>query len=378
MKTSRLPIALLAVLFSGLAHAQSSVTLYGFVEDGLNYTNNAGSGSTYKMLNGVSGFGLTGTEDLGGGIKTLMKLENGVDVNNGTLQQGNREFGRQAYVGLTSPNLGTLTLGRQYDPTQDMFSIYTGAYKVGGNMASHPFDNDNADWDFRVNNAVKYVSPTLYGLTGEAMYAFSNNANFANNRLYSAAGQYVNGGFQLAVAYLKKNNPNTGSGAISGDGVFTSKSEQNIDAAASYKFGELLLQFAYSHVDVYDPTANAYFYTGLTQPAGGTWSAWKFDNFELNSTYFFTPALFWATSYTYTLGHLTATNASYKPAWHQITTTLDYSLSKQTTVYVQAAFQHVQSAHTGTDFDFAQTPASGGISSSANQFVARVAITHSF
>jgi predicted porin len=52
-----------------------------------------------------------------------------------------------------------------------------GAIAAGGSWAgdigAHPYDNDNADWDFRVNNAVKYVSPTYRGFTAEGMYAFS-------------------------------------------------------------------------------------------------------------------------------------------------------------------------------------------------------------
>ncbi|VVE55241.1 porin [Pandoraea capi] len=64
-------------------------------------------------------WGLTGTEDPGGGLQSVFKLENGFDSTNGRLLQGSREFGRQAYVGLTSREWGAVLIGRQYDPPID-------------------------------------------------------------------------------------------------------------------------------------------------------------------------------------------------------------------------------------------------------------------
>jgi predicted porin len=116
------------------AHAQSSVTLYGIVDVGLSYVNNAQTGRSSAGLRGApqtaltdahatgmsgSRWGLRGSEDLGGGLKALFVLENGFMVNNGTLAQGGAEFGRQAYVGLSSAAAGTVTAGRQYDPLAD-------------------------------------------------------------------------------------------------------------------------------------------------------------------------------------------------------------------------------------------------------------------
>lgn len=49
-----------------------------------------------------SRWGVKGTEDLGGGVKTLFQLENGFDVDTGRAFQGGLLFGRQAYMGLSS------------------------------------------------------------------------------------------------------------------------------------------------------------------------------------------------------------------------------------------------------------------------------------
>src|ERR1700754_949010 len=103
-------------LASGYASAQSSVTLFGQIDEAIAYINNAGGSASYRMRSGAwigSQWGLIGTEDLGGGYRTFFRLENGFDVNTGKLGQGGREFGRQSFVGFGSP-YGTLTFGRQY------------------------------------------------------------------------------------------------------------------------------------------------------------------------------------------------------------------------------------------------------------------------
>lgn len=372
-----------ALVLCSVAHAQSGVSLYGLFDQGLNFTSNADGHSAYQMKSGDtfgSRWGLKGTEDLGSGYHTVFRLESGFNASTGTLAQGGRLFGRQAYIGISSDRYGTLTLGRQYDPTVDMWSDLTAAGNWAGDVASHPFDNDNADYDFRVNNAVKYVTPKFRGLSAEAMYGFSNQAGgFADNRLYGAAARYENGGLTAAVAYLKMNNPGlTSSGAVTSDAVFAGSSEQNIGAGISYRFKKILVGIAYSHVDVYSPVYNGYFTAAGTQPEGGSWKSWKFDNFEVNGQYYFRPNFWLGASYAYTQAQLDSTVGKFSPKWHQISLMLDYDLSVRTSFYVQGAYQHVSGANTGTDFDYAQTPASAGISSTENQMIYRIAMLHRF
>jgi predicted porin len=92
----------------GPVFAQSSVTLYGLLDEGINYVNNvqtaqAGApngrtgASQFAMTSGVmqaSRWGLRGTEDLGGGYKAIFVIENGFDVGTGRFQQGGTFFGR--------------------------------------------------------------------------------------------------------------------------------------------------------------------------------------------------------------------------------------------------------------------------------------------
>jgi predicted porin len=375
-----LPATLLC--FGAIAHAQTSVTLYGLIDEGLNYTNNAGKGSAYQMRSGDSGgsrFGLRGVEDLGAGTAAIFDVESGYDLNSGESGQGGLLFGRQAWVGLRSKQYGQITFGRQYDPTVDLFSAITPSGNWAGDVAATPFDNDNSDWDFRVNNSVKYVSPNLSGFTAEAMYGFSNAAaGFANNRLYSAAGQYQYGGLTAVVAYLRADNAGAGTiGAITSASAIDAAEQQNIDTGVAYKYGHYYGALTYSHTQYDQPTGTSWLASGF-QPPGGRWTSWKFDNIGANGQYWITPDLYLGAAYDYTIGQLDSTVGNFSPRWHQVSLEVNYSLSARTSVYVQGQYQHVENAHTGTAFDDAQSIAAPGPSSTPNQVVVRVAMLHRF
>ncbi|CAE6705513.1 Outer membrane porin protein [Paraburkholderia nemoris] len=83
---------------TSVAHAQNSVTLYGIIDTGLTYVSNDGGSKSISMSSGNesgSRWGLKGSEDLGGGLKTIFQVENGFNSTNGKLGQGSRLFGRQ-------------------------------------------------------------------------------------------------------------------------------------------------------------------------------------------------------------------------------------------------------------------------------------------
>lgn len=359
-------------------HAQSSVTLYGQIDAGLNFTSNANGHHAFAMVSGdtaETSFGLMGTENLGGGLNAVFTLENGVNVFNGQANEGGRLWGRQAFVGLDSEHAGRLTLGRQYDATIDFWSPFTAAGTTIGDFAAHPFDNDNADYDFRINNSVKYVTPTWGGFRAEATYGFSNTPNFADNRVYSVAGSYTQGSLSAAVAYMRLNGAgSTAGGAVGSDAVFLASRQQNIDAGVKWTFSDNSnVGLAYSHVNVYSPTGNAYAADIGTQD----WSSWTFDNIELNGQYFFTPAFSMIGAYSFTHGALTSTSGGDHPNWHVLSLMLNYNLSKRTSVYVEGAWQHTN-AHTGTDLDHVNIIGSAGASSTGNQMVYRVALVQRF
>lgn len=130
--------ALSQTLLAGLvcvplwSRADPDVTIYGLLDTTLRHATHAGAGGGQLSSMGDGAFtgsrlGLRGADDLGGGLKALFSIEQGLDPSAGTLMQvtpsagygqsaapGGRAFGREALVGLSAGNVGRLTLGRQY------------------------------------------------------------------------------------------------------------------------------------------------------------------------------------------------------------------------------------------------------------------------
>ncbi|MFM0290391.1 porin [Paraburkholderia megapolitana] len=376
--------------FAAPVFAQSSITLFGLIDEGFVYTNNtnAQGQASYQLQSGYaqgSRWGLRGSEDLGGGLKAVFTLENGFELNTGKLMQGGRMFGRQAFIGLADDRYGTVMLGRQYDSLVDYLAQMTANGNWGGFLLSHPLDNDNTDNSFRVNNTVKYASQNISGLQFGGTYSFSNGTNFANNRQYSIGTQYTRGPLLLAAAYLQANNPGVGSdGAIAAnDANFTSDLLRVFGGGAKYTFGSATVGLVYTNTNVKNPAGTVYLTdaSGNFLPlvgAGGTLSALKFQNFEVNGKYQVTPTFFVGAQYVYTLVNYEASTGNLKPKFHTLGLMADYNLSKRTDFYVQSAYQKVGGDKTGTVLDNAYIPGAGGVSSAANQFAVRAGIRHKF
>ncbi|MGP8473711.1 porin [Burkholderia sp. PR2] len=379
----RIAAAVAMTILSAPVFAQSSVTLYGLIDEGIDYTNNVGGKHVYELQSGFvqgSRWGLRGTEDLGGGLSAIFKIESGFNVNNGKLGQGGLGFGRQAYVGLANDRYGTLTFGRQYDSVVDYLAQTTANGNWAGYMFSHPYDNDNTDNTFRVNNTVKYASPEIAGFQFGGTYSFSNGTEFANNRQYSVGAQYTNGGLLVAAAYLQADKPSaTSSGAINngGDENFLAKRLRVFGGGINYTFGPATAGFAYTNSHLNQPQSTTYI-SGSILPAVGTLNSLRFQNFELNFKYQFTPALYAGAAYTFTTENFNASSGNAEPKVHQVGLMADYNLSKRTDIYVQGAYQHVAGDKTGTSLDLAYVPGAADASSTSNQFVIRAAIRHKF
>jgi predicted porin len=350
-------------LASGAASAQSSVTLYGEIDGGLAYVNNVADHALYKFTTGVidgSFWGLEGTEDLGGGMKAVSKLERGFSIATG---EGFNDH--PYYVGLGTDTLGTITLGHQYDSIHDYFAPFTLTGGTGGTAFAHPFDNDNANNSFLASNSIKYTSETYAGFSFGGLYAFSNEAGqFANNRAWSVGANYSLGPFSAGAAYLHNNGRgNTAGGAyeplnLPGPDrtVFSAnvQRQNTFGVGASYVIGELTVAGAFSR-SINSGVTNA--------DTGDPASSIALNNYEINATYQLTPAIALAGMYNYTNGS--------GVHWHQGAVQVDYLLSKRTDVYLESIYQRASSGAPAVINT--NDPASGN-----NQLMVAMGIRHRF
>lgn len=173
-------LAALTVCGAGAAVAQtastSKVQLWGIVDAAVRHTTNEGAdrgGKTQLMGGGMSQsrWGIKVEEDLGGGSKALVELENRFNADDGSVST---PFFQLANVGLQG-SFGRLTAGRQWNVLFDVvtstyasfpYSPYMEAYKPELGMAMGA----------RTSNALKYTFATAdRSLVGSLQYSFDEN-----------------------------------------------------------------------------------------------------------------------------------------------------------------------------------------------------------
>lgn len=353
-------------LIGSVASAQSTVTLYGVFDNGIEYVTNARtSGTTGKPLyqldstSGLAGsrWGLRGAEDLGGNLKAIFVLESGFDGNNGKMGQGGALFGRQAYVGL-SGNYGTVTAGRQYDSVVDYVGIFGVSDQWASHRGAHPGDVDNLNNTVRTNNAIKYASPLFHGLTFGGLYSFGGQpGQFSRNQVYSVGVAYTSGPFSAGAGYLNVRNPNAsffgdnpnGGGVAVGNvsaatnpvisGYASAHTYQVIAVGGAYSIGAATVGATYSNTkfmglgDIVASGSNSRGYSGTA----------TFNNAEVNFKYQLAPAFLVGVAYDFTKGSSvssalpTVHNDGVK--YHQFSIGADYYLSKKTDVYLIGIYQ---------------------------------------
>lgn len=228
MKTKQLWICSAIALASSAAHAQSSVTLFGVVDLGVQYTKGAGAGSVRALSNGglsTSRIGFRGTEDLGGGLRAGFWLEGSLNPDNGTgratntnnqptgaTTAGGLTFDRMSYVSLSHDSWGEVRLGHDFIPTH-YNSIYFDPFNANGvaragNLTFAGVGTGPLPTAITGSNTVSYWLPGklggVYGMamvgTGEndSSVANSDDGNFAGARL-----GYASGPFDIAAAFAR-------------------------------------------------------------------------------------------------------------------------------------------------------------------------------
>lgn len=231
MKHSKLAALSVLAMAAGAACAQSSVTLYGVIDTGVErITNYQGTNSSVTRMPGQTGgllpsrWGVRGSEDLGNGTKANFVLESGFSPDKGTnnTNQGGRLFGRSAWVGL-SGGWGSASLGRQYTmyfwSLLDADPMGPAVYGLGSLDSGIP--------GARSDNSIAYKG-TWAGFTAGATYSFGRDStncagetagDYKGCKEFSVLAKYDAPIWGLALAFDEQRGGTGGTGGLTTSGL---------------------------------------------------------------------------------------------------------------------------------------------------------------
>ena len=232
----------------------SSVTLYGIADVGVMHNSNNAGQSESRMSSGYlqpSRFGFRGSEDLGGGLRAVFTMESGLNLTTGANASPTVMFNRQAFMGLSSSQLGTFTMGRQYTPVYDHLILLSGGPTFGisgsavdgvaapGSTAGR-FDNTLSGT--RIDSSFKYTSPDFSGFKVNALWQSRPDASSAKTgQLSSISLAYNAGAISSGLGYIARKCSSLASGCTA-----TADDDKLWAMGAGYDFGVAKLSGIYT------------------------------------------------------------------------------------------------------------------------------------
>jgi predicted porin len=195
MKKSLIALAVLAA--SGTAFAQSSVTVYGKLDQGIK--RGIGEAKTSMAQASGSRLGFRGTEDLGGGLKANFQIEHRFTPDDGNSNVGAPFWAGRSIVGV-SGGFGQIDLGRDYTAafwTQLAGDVF-GWDGVANNAAT---TRGGPATSVRFANGITYTSPSFGGITLRANATVKEGAETNNGTSFQLA--YNNGPISASIASEK-------------------------------------------------------------------------------------------------------------------------------------------------------------------------------
>lgn len=188
--------AALATLGASAAFAQSSVTIYGRLNESIERQKVGTGDPVWVLQNSASRIGFKGTEDLGGGLKAGFQIEHGFSPDTGVA--AGTFWGRQSEVNIGG-GFGTLRLGNftseAYFATADYISMHNHDTGTSSDALYAYLGRDS--------NKIAYRTPSIGGLTLEGAVALSESSNFG--RTIDLAANYAIGPVQLGAGYQRLN-----------------------------------------------------------------------------------------------------------------------------------------------------------------------------
>jgi predicted porin len=244
----------------GFAQAQSSVSIYGYMDTGVVGTNYHGAGTNASTLQtttaiggsieGPSRLGFKGSEDLGGGTSAIFTIETGLNPTNATLSSFNN---RQTFVGLKQNDLGEVRLGTQMTP------IFFNALKTDAgalnNILGDAIWAGNPQGPTGNSGATPYAAASSNGSQSDGFTVRTTNTITLMSDKY--AGFTATGFVTLNDVNTTQTSPTTG-GIVNNNGYGLS---------VNYEWQKLFLTANYMALKSYTSAAT------VVSPTPGIWSA---------------------------------------------------------------------------------------------------------
>lgn len=232
MKSYKMVMAAALAGAATASWAQSSVTMFGFIETQVGRQTQQAPG--LKMFDmGGSRLGFKGSEDLGGGLKAEFYLEHRLDPDTGLANSGTFWKGG-SWVGLTSSEWGSVKMGRWWSQAflksqyaADPFGMGTLGEGTYGSVGCGPAFRGGCLGAFWVNNSVTYEhSVGGFGFGAQV----SAETVGGGKRPWNVGVSYGDGPFYVGAGHERSND--------GGSSRWTS-------FAASYDFGVAKVQGGY-------------------------------------------------------------------------------------------------------------------------------------
>ncbi|MDN7176847.1 porin [Caballeronia sp. SEWSISQ10-4 2] len=254
------------LLAANTTHAQSSVQLYGQIDEWVGATKFPAGDRAWNVGGGgmsTSYWGLKGAEDLGNGYKAIFALEAFYRAQNGQYGRftGDTFFARNSYVGIQSP-YGTFTAGRLttqlfvstilFNPFVDSYTFSPMVFHVFLGQGTFPtYTTDQGIvGDSGWNNSLQYSTPDFNGLTGSVMYGLGNQAGENGQKKYSVQFLYFHGAFAATGVYQYVNFNSAPGDLSSLESGYKSQSAAQLGVSYDLKYVKFFGQYMYTKNDI--------------------------------------------------------------------------------------------------------------------------------
>jgi len=152
-------------------------------------------------------------------MKANFRLETGLSANNGNLDNTKGQlFQRRSTVGLSGSNWGSVNFGRQFSPLYDI-QYMANIFRNVGAGATYALTNVGQT---RINNSIRYDSPSINGFTAAAMYSLGDTGTGSVatvdpkdlGRHSGANLRYDNGPVKLGLGWSNQKSMATVAGSV--------------------------------------------------------------------------------------------------------------------------------------------------------------------